>query len=98
MKHNLNSLATLPPKVLLHMFDALIRRILLYGSDVWGVQTQGAANIEKVFFCYMRCALHVKFKTSNMIVVGEYRQIPPVCRRILRQFVIKIGYKISHQI
>ena len=77
MKHNLKPLGTLPPKVLFHMFDALIRPILLYGSDVWGVQTQGGVNIDKVFFWCMRCVLHVKSTTSNIIVVGECGQIPP---------------------
>ena len=50
---------------------------LLYDNDVWGVQTQGAADIAWVLFWYMRCALHVKYTTSNINVVGECEQIPP---------------------
>ena len=59
------------------MYETLIRPILVYGSDVWGSQTQGTLAVDKVFFWYMRCILQVKSTTSNIIVVGESGQIPP---------------------
>ena len=47
-----------------------------YTAVMWGgFQTQGVANIDKVFFWYIRCVL--KSTTSNIIVVGECGQIPP---------------------
>ena len=36
LKHRLKPLGTLPPRVLMHMYETLIRPILVYGSDVWG--------------------------------------------------------------
>ena len=41
LKHRLKSLGALPPRVLMHMYETLIRPILVYGSDVWGSQPQG---------------------------------------------------------
>ena len=41
LKHRLKSLGALPPRVLMHMYETLIRPILMYGSDVWGSQPQG---------------------------------------------------------
>ena len=77
LKHRLKSLEALPPRVLIHMYETLIRPILVYGSDVWGSQPQGTFAVDKVFFWYMRCILQVKSTTSNIMVVGESGQIPP---------------------
>ena len=59
LKHRLKSLGALPPRVLMHMYETLIRSILVYGSDVWGSQPQGTLAVDKVFFWYMRCILQV---------------------------------------
>ena len=77
LKHRLISLGALPPRVLMHMYETLIRPILVYGSDVWDSQPQGTLAVDKVFFWYMRCILQVKSTTSNIMVVGESGQIPP---------------------
>ena len=77
LKHRLKSLGALPPRVLMHMYETLIRPMLVYGSDVRGSQSQGTLAVDKVFFWYMRCILQVKSTTSNIIVVGENGQIPP---------------------
>ena len=60
----------------IHLFENLVRPILLYGSDVWGVNVSANMQIDKLFFYYMRCVLHVKSTTSNIIVVGECGQLP----------------------
>ena len=77
LKHRLKSLGALPPRVLMHMYETLIRPILVDGSDVWGSQPQGTLAVDKVLFWYMRCILQVKSTTSNIMVVGESGQIPP---------------------
>ena len=61
----------------MHMYESLIRPILVYGSDVWGSQSHGTSAVDKIFFWYMRCILQVKSTTSNIIVVEESGQIPP---------------------
>ena len=78
LKHRLKSLGALPPRVLMHMYETLIRPILVYGSDVWGSQPQGTLAVDKVLFWYMRCILQVKSTTSNIMVVGKVVKFPRV--------------------
>ena len=54
-----------------------MRPILLYGSDIWGVNVSANTPIDKLFFYYVCCVLHVKSTTSKVIVVGECGQLPP---------------------
>ena len=77
IKKRLKSVGPLPPRILIHLFENLVRPILLYGSDVWGVNVSENMPIDKLFFYYMRCVLHVKSTTSNVIVIGECGQLPP---------------------
>ena len=79
MKQKLKHIGKLPPKVLFHMFETLIRQILLYGGVVWGIRRQGNDMVDKVFYCYIRCALGVKATTSNLMVLVESGKMPPVC-------------------
>ena len=72
MKQKLKHIGKLPPKILFHMFETLIRPILLYGGDVWGIRRQGNDMVDEVFF--IRCALGVKATTSNLMVLGESGQ------------------------
>ena len=76
-KKRLKSEGQLPPRIQIHLFENLVRPILLYGSDVWGVNVSTNTPIDKLFFYYMRCVLHIKANTSNVIVIGESGQIPP---------------------
>ena len=41
------------------MFDTLVRPILTYGSDVWGMSKAGLDVSDKVFLHYARCTLGV---------------------------------------
>ena len=77
IKKRLKSVGQLPPRIQIHLFENLVRPILLYGSDVWGVNVSTNTPIDKLFFYYMRCVLHVKATTSNVIVIGESGQMPP---------------------
>ena len=77
IKKRLKSGGQLPPRIQIHLFENLVRPILLYGSDVWGVNVSTNTPIDKLFFYYMRCVLHVKATTSNVIIIGESGQMPP---------------------
>ena len=77
IKKRLKPVGPLPPRIRIHLFENLMRPILLYGSDVWGVNVSEKMPIDKLFFYYMRCVLHVKSTTSNIIVIGECGQLPP---------------------
>ena len=54
-----------------------IRPILLYWSDAWGIRRQGNDMVDKVFYCFIWCALGVKATTSNLMVWGESGQMLP---------------------
>ena len=58
------------------MFDTLIRHILTYGSDVWGLSKAGLDVLDKVFLNFVRCTLNVKATTCNAIVYGECGRYP----------------------
>ena len=53
---------------MLHMFDAMIKPILVYGSDAWGTNKAAHLAVDKVFLHFARCILCVKATTSNAIV------------------------------
>ena len=72
----LTQIGALPPKLMLHIFDTLIKPILLYGNDVWGVSPSVNSDIDKVFFWFLKCILKVKTSTSNDITLGEVGAIP----------------------
>ena len=77
LQKKLRAIGKLPPKLLFHAFDTLIKPILIYGSDVWGISATGRLTVDKVFFQFMRCAISVKATTSNVITLGECGRLPP---------------------
>ena len=60
-----------------NLFDVLIKPILIYGSDVWGLRSDLLDTIDNVFLQYSRCMLHVKATTNNIITAGECGRFPP---------------------
>ena len=59
MKKKLKCIQHLPPSIMFDMFDTLVRPILTYGSDVWGMSKAGLDVSDKVFLHYARCTLGV---------------------------------------
>ena len=59
------------PKIMLDLFDSLVKPIFIYGSDVWGYSKTGLSAVDKVFMRFARCVLNVKATTNNLIVYGE---------------------------
>ena len=47
------------------MFDNLVRQILTYGIEAWGMSKSGLDALDKVFFQYARCTLGVKASINN---------------------------------
>ena len=76
MKRKLKFIQSLPPSILFDMFDTMIRPILTYGSDVWGLSKTGIDVVDKVFLNFARCTLSVKATTCNTIVYGECGRYP----------------------
>ena len=77
MKNKIKPIEELPPDLMPNLFDTLIKPILIYGSDVWGIKSKLWGDTDKVFLQYSRCILRVKATTSNIITVREYCRLPP---------------------
>ena len=77
MTCKIKTIGHLPPEIMFNLFDALIKPILTYGSDVWGFRSTLWGTVDKVFLQFSRCILHVKGTTSNIITVGECGRLPP---------------------
>ena len=76
-RKKLKDIGVIPPKIMFYIFATLVRPILTYGSDVWGISKKGLSQLDKVFLHFARCVLHVKSTTCNTIVYGECGQFPP---------------------
>ena len=77
MKTKIKAIRELPPDLMLNLFDTLIKPILIYGSNVWGIKSKLWRYTNKVFLQYARCILRVKATTGNIISVGEYGRLHP---------------------
>ena len=77
MTSKIKIIGKLPLHVMLNLFDVLVKPILMYGSDVWGIKSKPWDSSDKVFLQYARCLLHVKAMTSNIITTEECGSLPP---------------------
>ena len=59
---------------LLKLFDSQIKPILLYGSEIWGMQMD--LQIEKAHLFALKRPLNVSPKTPNDMVYGETGRTP----------------------
>ena len=60
-----------------HMYQRLVQPILLYGSDVCGLNITNQKSLDNVFLLFLKVILHVKQSTSNVMLVGEVGMFPP---------------------
>ena len=77
IKQKTKSICKMPPNHWFHIYESMIEPILLYGSDLWGVSAVCTADINKIYFWFMRIILSIKATTSNLITMGESGIIPP---------------------
>ena len=61
--YKIKTIGELPIEIMFNLFDILIKPILIFGSDVWGLRSELWGTIDKVFVQYSRCMLHVKATT-----------------------------------
>ena len=66
----------IPPQCTSYMYQSLIQPILLYGSDIWGMNTAAQRSLDKVFYWFLKILLNVKRNTSNVMLVGEVGMFP----------------------
>ena len=77
LQKKLKCVKVLTPEIRFDIFDTMIRPIITYGSDVWGLCKSGLHDLDKLFLNYIRCVLCIKATTSNIIVYGECGKFPP---------------------
>ena len=68
---------SIPPRCTIHMYQSLIQPIVLYGSDVWGMNITAQKSLDNVFLWFLKVILHVKQSTSKVMLVGEVGMFPP---------------------
>ena len=73
----IRTIGNLPGDIMFNLCDVLIKPILVYGSDVWGLKSKLWGSIAKVFLQYYRCILHVKATTNNIITTWECGRFLP---------------------
>ena len=71
MYHRLRTVGTLPPHIMLHVFNGLIKPIIAYGSEVWGYNSTAQEETDKVLLRFARQILRIKPTTSNIMIFGE---------------------------
>ena len=65
------------PLVSLKLFDTLVRPLLLYGSDFWGILKPTKNNpVENIHHMFCKHLLGVQKQTTNIAVLLELGQIP----------------------
>ena len=77
-------------KTKISLFDSLVTPILLYGSEVWGVQ--GLICIDKVHIKFLKILLGVRQQTPNYAVYGELGRFPlsVICKERAVKFWVKL--------
>ena len=77
-------------KTKISLFDSLVTPILLYGSEVWGMQ--GFDCIDKVHIKFLKILLGVRPQTPNYAVYGELGRFPlsVICKERAVKFWLKL--------
>ena len=76
-KSKLKHYSTVPCSILCSIFNTLVRPILTYASDIWGVSVTGRDKMDKFFLWFLKNMLGVKQSTPTVMVLGETGQILP---------------------
>ena len=77
LKNNMGHYFRLYPEMTLHLFDKLIKPILLYASDFWGCLKMPSNNlIANTHMRFCKDVLGVQRQTTNIGVLLELERIP----------------------
>ena len=74
------------PSTQIMFFNSMIRPILSYGCEVWGLNK--ADSIETFHLEFLKSILRVKTSTTNIYVYGELGEYPLYIERKMRVFEI----------
>ena len=76
----------LPVDNMIHLFDTLVKPILLYGSEIWAYE--GAEILEKLYLGFCKYILLENRTTCSNMVYGELDEYPLIlsARKIMVRF------------
>ena len=77
IRRKIKCVSSLPATVMFYLYDALVRPVLIYGSDVWVFNKSCVDTLDKIILNHVRRTLHVKATICNDIVFGESGLFPP---------------------
>jgi hypothetical protein len=100
IKNRIHNLGYLPPHIMIALFNALVKPVIMYGCEVWGVLPKAVERADKVFLQYLKQVLNVKTSTSNIITYGECGQMA-LSQSILQAsacFLNRIHHKPSNSL
>ncbi|MES9881010.1 MAG: reverse transcriptase domain-containing protein [Sedimenticola sp.] len=82
----------------LKLFDALVKPILLYGSEVLGISCE--SEIDKIHIKYCKSILGLKRQTPNAAVYGELGRLPIsiLCKERVLRFWLKLVHNTNTNI
>jgi hypothetical protein len=90
LKQYLQKFTNIDIKHKIDLFDKLIKPILCYGGEIWGMNN--ATKIENVHLHFLKNILGVKVQTQNNFIYGELGRMPLKQHRIVQ--VLKYWIKI----
>ena len=83
LQKKLKCVKALTPEIRFDIFDTMIRPIITYGSDVWGLCKSGLHDLHKLFLNYIRCVHCIKPRQAillSMVNVVNFLQVSTVTR------------------
>ena len=89
---SLQQYGTLSKTVLFKIFDTKVCPMLLYGSEIWGLETRDV--IERVQYYVCKRFINVSFRANNYAVLGECGRFPLYIETAKR--ALKYWNKILH--
>ena len=76
MKKKLKFVQALPPSIMFGMFYTLLRPILTYGSDVWGLSRTGLDSLNNVLLNHVRCIFCIKVHGGRVPLLMNVPNLP----------------------
>ena len=70
------NLGHIPPGIKLFMFSSMVRPILTYSSDIWGIFKGGCKKVNGFHLRFVKKVLKVRINTSSLMSYGESGQLP----------------------
>ena len=79
-----------PVDIMIHLFDPLVKPILLYGSEIWA--HEGTEILDKLHLRFCKYILLVNRTTCSNMVYGELGEYPLIISAQTRMIMFRAKY------